>query len=229
MDATETGESFDPRIRGLSPLGATLRCQALRVVASALVASVVVFALATDPAFLSPTTGLRLDVLSATSSDLLVRVELAALVGVLAGGVHLVSLTARDPRVSLRAAAPHLAASGVLFFAGVGLAWLITPSLVDMLAGADRIALSARQAVLELELFFPVAVGLGAAIPPLLVGLVRANALWSRLGGRTSGPALLFVVWFAAFFSPPDPTTFALYAAPPLAGVAVAVAWVDFV
>ncbi|SEL49491.1 twin-arginine translocase subunit TatC [Haloferax larsenii] len=227
MDATETGESFDPRGRGLSPLAATLRCRAPDVAVSSLVASAVVFALVSGPGYLSPTAELGREVLGA-SSDLLVRGELAALVGVFTGGAHLVSLTGRDSSVSLRTAVPHLVAAAALFVAGVGLAWLTTPTLVDILAGADRLALSDRQAVLELELFFPVAVGLGAAIPPLLVGLVRANALWSRLGGRTSGVALLFIVAFAAFFSPPDPTTFALYAAPPLAGVAVAVAWVDF-
>ncbi|UVE50499.1 twin-arginine translocase subunit TatC [Haloferax larsenii] len=227
MDATETGESFDPRGRGLSPLAATLRCRALNVAVSSLVASAVVFALVSDSGHLSPTAELGRQVLG-TSSDLLVRGELAALVGVFAGGTHLVSLTGRDSSVSLRTAVPHFVAAAVLFVVSTGLAWLTTPTLLDILAGADRLTLSARQAVLELELFFPVAVGVGAATPPLLVGLVRANALWSRLGGRPSGVALLFIVAFAAFFSPPDPTTFALYAAPPLAGVGVAVAWVDF-
>ncbi|MFC7128508.1 hypothetical protein [Haloferax chudinovii] len=56
------------------------------------------------------------------------------------------------------------------------------------------------------------------------------DALSRRLAGRTRGRGLsLFcLVGFAACFSPPDSTTFALYAAPPAVGLGVAVAWVEF-
>ena len=117
--------------------------------------------------------------------------------------------------------------AGGLFLLGVGLAWHAAPPIVDVLVSAGRIPPGARQSVIELELFFPVAVGLGVATAPLLVGLVRAQALRPRLSGRVSRFVLLCIVGFAAFFSPPDPTTFALYAVPPLVGLAVAVAWVD--
>lgn len=228
MDATRTDESFDPRGQGLSPLGATLRRRAPRLVIGSLVAAVAVFAAISDPGYLAPTAGIRSDVLINQPSDLLVRLELAGLVGVLVGGIHLVSLTDRDPAVSLRSATTHFTTAGGLFLLGVGLAWHGAPTVVDIIVSAGRVAPGARQAVIELELFFPIAVGLGGATAPLLIGLVRASALRPRLGGRVSGFVLLFIVGFAAFFSPPDPTTFALYAIPPLVGLAVAVAWVDF-
>ncbi|WP_416840688.1 twin-arginine translocase subunit TatC [Haloferax sp. DFSO52] len=228
MDATRTDGSFDPRGQGLSPLGATLRRHALRLVISSLVASIAVFGFVPDPGYLAPTAGIRSDVLLSQPSDLLVRLELALLVGVLVGGIYLVSLTGRDPEVDLRVAAPHLTAAAALFLVGIALTRYVTPAVVDILVSAGRIAPGTRQAVLELELFFPVAVGVGVATAPLLVGLVRARALRSRLSGRVSGLILLFVVGFAAFFSPPDPTTFALYAIPLLVGLAVAVAWVEY-
>lgn len=227
MDATRTDESFDPRGHGLSPLGTTLRRHALRLVISCLVASVVVFVVS-DPGHLAPTAGIRSDVLLSQPSDLLVRLELAGLVGVFVGGIHLLSLTGRHPAVDLRSAVPHLVVSAVLFLLGIVLTRYVTPAIVDILVSAGRIVPGVRRAVIELELFFPVAVGLGAATASLLVGLIRARALRPRVGDRVSGFVLLFIVGFAAFFSPPDPTTFALYAMPPLVGLAVAVAWVDF-
>ncbi|AHZ23502.1 hypothetical protein E6P09_14570 [Haloferax mediterranei ATCC 33500] len=228
MDTTGVVEPFDPRGYGLSPLAATLRCRAPRLIAGSLLVAVVVFFAARDPGYLSPTAGLRTDVFASGSPDLLVRLELAGLVGALVGGTHLVLLTGRDAAVDLRSAAKYLISAAAAFIIGVGLTWFVAPSVVDLLISTDRLASGSRQAILELELFLPVAGGLGMATAPLLVGLARSGALPSRLGERTKGMALLLTVAFAAFFSPPDPTTFALYAMPPLAGVAVAVAWIDF-
>ncbi|ELZ96771.1 hypothetical protein C440_03318 [Haloferax mucosum ATCC BAA-1512] len=228
MDATGVVESADPRRHGLSPLGATLRCRVRRLTVSSLLVAVVVFAVVRDPSTLSPTAGIRTDALAVQSPVFLVRLELTALAGALGGGAHLVLLTGRDAAVTLRAAARHLVAAAVAFAICGALTWLAAPSVGGVLTSAGWVTFGSPRAVLEFELFFPVVVGLGAATAPLLVGFGRAGALPNRLGERTKGVALLFTVAFAAFFSPPDPATFALYAMPPLTGLAVAIAWTEF-
>jgi len=228
MDPAETVGAFDPRRRGLSPLGATARRHARRLVITALLTAVVVVAAVRDPGLLSPTAGVSTTVVGVGGPNFLVRLELGALAGALATGVSLVALVDRDPAVDLRAASGWLALAAAGFLVGTVAARQFAPGLVDVLVGWGRVAADSRQSALELELFFPVAVGGGAAVAPLLLGLRRAGALSRRLAGRTRGLSLLCLVAFAACFSPPDSTTFALYATPPAVGLGVAVAWAEF-
>ncbi|RDZ63590.1 hypothetical protein C5B90_10660 [Haloferax sp. Atlit-12N] len=240
MDSTETVDALDPRRHGLSPLGATARRHARRLVAIGLSTAGFVFAIVRDPGLLSPTAGVSptagasptpgvsTAVVGVGDPTVLVRLELGVLAGALAAGASLVFLADRDPTVDLRAASGWFALAAAGFLVGTVAARQFAPPLADLLVEWGRVAAGSRQSALELELFFPVAVGGGAAVAPLLLGLRRAGALSRRLAGRTRGLSLLCLVAFAACFSPPDSTTFALYAAPPAVGLGVAVAWVEF-
>ncbi|EMA04191.1 hypothetical protein [Haloferax denitrificans] len=240
MDPTETADAFDPRRRGRSPLGVTARRHARRLVVTALLTAVFVFAAVRDPGLLAPTAGVSptagisltpgvsTAVVGVGDPTFIVRLELGVLAGFLAAGVSLLPLADRDPAVDLRAASGWLALAAAGFLVGTLVARQFAPALADLLVEWGRVAADSRQSALELELFFPVAVGGGAAVAPLLLGLRRAGALSRRLAGRTRGLSLLCLVVFAACFSPPDSTTFALYAAPPAVGLGVAVAWVEF-
>ncbi|AKU08455.1 twin-arginine translocase subunit TatC [Haloferax gibbonsii] len=234
MDSAETVDTFDPRRRGLSPLGAAARRHARRLVAIGLSTVGFVFAAVRDPGILSPTAGVSpaagvsTDVVTAGGPALLVRLELGVLAGLLAAGASLVFLADRDPAVDIRAAWGWFALAAAGFLVGTAAARQVAPALFDLLVEWGRVTADSRQSALELELFFPAAVGGGAAVAPLLLGLRRAGALSRRLAGGTRGLSLLCLVAFAACFSPPDSTTFALYAAPPAVGLGVAVAWVEF-
>ncbi|MGB9956145.1 twin-arginine translocase subunit TatC [Haloferax prahovense] len=234
MDPTETVDAFDPRRRGLSPLGAAARRHARRLVAIGLSTAGFVFATARDPGLLSPaagvspTAGVSTAVVTVGDPTFLVRLELGVLAGLLAAGASLVFLADRDPAVDIRAAWGWFALAAAGFLVGTAVASQVAPALFDLLVEWGRITADSRQSALELELFFPVAVGGGAAVAPLLLGLRRAGALSRRLTGGTRGLSLLCLVAFAACFSPPDSTTFALYSVPPAVGLGVAVAWVEF-
>ncbi|WP_410766780.1 hypothetical protein [Haloferax sp. DFSO60] len=228
MDATsETVEGAAPRQSGLSPLGGTLRRHWARLAFNGLLIGFLAYYVLQDPGILSLTVGRQQDV-AFTKTDYLVRFELGLLVGILASGLHLLILTSRHPRVSFRGETTSLAAATVLAGGGLLVGRAIAPTLVSTLVAADRLAPGARQSILEPELFFPVAVALGLAAGPALVALTRSRTVAPRLSGQARGVYVLLTVVFASLCSPPDPTTFALFAVPPLAGLGVAIAWVEF-
>lgn len=157
------------------------------------------------------------------------RLEVAALVGAAAAGAALLGFASRDvPRVRLRRGAPALSLSALAFAVGAGAAHrLLVAPLAGVVSGGGSLALDPYW-LGELALFFPVAVGLGAALPPLTVGLVRARTLPRYTSDRQRGIAALPIVVFAAACSPPDLATFVIFAAPPLAGFAGGLAWCEF-
>ncbi|MFC7202391.1 twin-arginine translocase subunit TatC [Haloferax namakaokahaiae] len=228
MDATsETLDGFDPRSSGLSPLGGTLRRHWIRLAFNGVLVGFLASHILQDPGVLSLTAGRHQDV-AFTTTDYLVRLEVGLLVGAIAGGLHLLNLTSRHPDVSLWGERRSLVAAAVLAGGGLFVGRAVAPTLVSLLVATDRLAPAARQSMLELELFFPVAVAIGVAAAPTLLALSRSGAVTPRLSGQARGAFVLLTVSFAALFSPPDPATFALFAIPPFVGLGVAIWWVEF-
>jgi hypothetical protein len=166
--------------------------------------------------------------------QLRLALEVGALAGFGAAGVATLGFTASDDRVDLRRGAPVAALGALAGVVAAAVGWVVlTPALVDAFAsGATSagVAPSTDAAWLaEVGLFVPVALALGAALPSFVVAAARSGLVSARLGGRQRGYAVLAVAVFASLFSPPDPATFALVAAPPLGGFGLGVAWLELV
>lgn len=163
-------------------------------------------------------------------TNLRLVLEVGALSGAVATGLVLVASVARDPRVSLSHGRRHAAFAALAFVAAAACGRFSLPAVVDAVgpfAAASGPALDASWFA-EVWLFFPVALGFAAAAPFLLVGVVRAGVVGRFISTRQRGYVALAVVTYAACFSPPDGVTFAAFAAPPLAGFAAGLAWLEF-
>lgn len=161
-------------------------------------------------------------------TDLLVQIEVALLFGAVAAGGALLVLADRDvPGVRVRRGGSALALSAAAFAGGaVATHRAFVNPLFEL--PALRAAVVDPYRLGELALFFPVAVGIGVALPPLIAGLVRARAIPRYTSDRQRGLAALCVFVFAAVYSPPDLVTFAAFASPPFAGLAAGLAWCEF-
>ena len=224
----------DPARVGRSPLGAAAWVRAPVLLASGGLVTILTLAVLVifrvDPLALAPQT--RVDVLAYRPplDDLRLVSELSLLCGVaVTGGLTLWFAVRDEARLQIRPARGAFALAVVGCVGGflVGRA-LLFPYVLDAAALWTETTVLNPYWVAEVGLFFPVAVGLGGATGPLLVGLARSGALSSRLGGRTRGFAVLGVLVFAAGWSPPDPATCVLFAAPSLLGLGGAVVWLEF-
>ena len=226
-----------PTAGGGTPLSHTAWRRRRRISAVALAASLLAFAAlrATNTlphrvagALLPGAAELGALLVQVSLTDLVVQLEVAALIGAVAAGASLLFLADRDvPGVRARRGVPALSLAAATFVGGAA----ATHQLLVMPLFASP---TPRTTVVdpywlgELALFFPVAVGLGAALPSLIVGLVRARTIPRYTSDRQRGVAALCVFAFAAIYSPPDLMTFAVFAAPPLVGLAVGLAWCEF-
>ncbi|MFC6725933.1 twin-arginine translocase subunit TatC, partial [Halobium palmae] len=141
-----------------------------------------------------------------------------------------------DRRVSLRRGRTAFAFGGAGLLVGSVLGRLVVlPVYLSLLrdhvaaspTDATPVAVSLRW-LAELGLFVPVGVGLGVALPFLLVGAVRSGLAPRYTSDRTRGFVALTLVTFAAVYSPPDLPSFALLAVPSFVGFAVGIAWLEF-
>lgn len=129
-------------------------------------------------------------------------------------------------RGARRAVVGPLIVASLLFVADVGLSLTVFVPLLGELLASDALVSGFRpnyHAVwsAELVVFLPVVVGVALALPALLTAGVRGGVVHPRTLGSRWPVALLGAVLVAAFFSPPDSLTFALYAGLLLVGYGV--------
>jgi Sec-independent protein secretion pathway component TatC len=116
------------------------------------------------------------------------------------------------------------------FLAGVVATHSVLPALLALRAAGGGTSLAATvgpTGVVELALFLPIAVGVGAAFPVSLVGAVRTGAIPRYTSTRQRGVVALAFVTVAATHSPPDLTTFGLVALPLFVGFGTGLAWLE--
>jgi hypothetical protein len=243
--SSTTVSGGDPRRRGRSPFGATLRGRARELLVACLLGTLATYALLAAlgaPALEAaiPHGALRGDgptpaviVGSPTTSHLL-RAECALLGGVALSLAAAVGYAGHDDdRVDLsRCVGPLVVAAGLFVAGAVVGRLLVVPASVDLLlsgfgSGSGRRTVADARWLAELGLFVPASVGVGAALPALVVGAVRGRLLPRYTGSRARGLAALALLAFASVYSPPDLPTFALVAAPPFAGFAAGIAWLE--
>jgi Sec-independent protein secretion pathway component TatC len=218
-----------------SPLGDALRRRrrslALVFAVTTLLASAVVHRF--DLVALSAQATVTGDVVSGARLDTFSTLRLALEAGLLCGlastALVTTALLTRDRRVRLSRGVPQLLLGVVGFLGGASVARLALPFVLafDGPAGGTIAATVDPVGVVELALFFPVAVGVGVALPALLVAAVRAGAVPRYTSTRQRGYATLAFVTLAATHSPADLTTFGLFALPPFAGFGVGLAWLE--
>jgi Sec-independent protein secretion pathway component TatC len=190
-------------------------------VATAVVASTVDFVAAvpyTAVATLDPLTSARL------------AVEVGLVVGLASTTVATACVVASHPRVRVGRAVPLVLVAPVGFVTGVAAGHAVLPALFALRPAGSVTSLAAvvgPAGVVELALFFPVAVGVGAALPAVSVAAVRAGAVPRYTSTRQRGVVALAFVTVAATHSPPDLTTFGLVALPLFVGFGTGLAWLE--
>lgn len=218
----------------LPPLGTALRRR--RPVVAAFVTGTVISALAALAvldtvdlaAWIAATGGVEH---VGTLSTLRLTIEVGVLGGLAASAFVVVCLLTRDDRVRPGPAVVPLSIAVGGFVVGALLAVGVLPALFGLRTAATGVPLASAvdpTGVAELVCFFPVSVGIGVALPAMLVAGVRAGAVSRYVSTRQRGLVALLVVTLAATHSPADLPTFALVAAPPLAGFGVGLAWLEF-
>lgn len=162
-------------------------------------------------------------------STLRLALEAGLLCGLASTALVAIGVLARDRRVRLSRGVPHLLLAGVGFLGGAAVARLVLPLVFafESPAGQSLAAAVAPAGVVELALFFPVAVGVGVALPALLIAAVRAGTVPRYTSTRQRGYAALAFVTLAATHSPADLTTFGLFALPPFVGFGIGLAWLE--
>lgn len=223
-----TADGFDGTADG--PLWASARRHLRALLAVFLLVSAVVTALAAafDLTAVVPSSVLPVGLSPRPQSEFRLAVEVGTLAGAFAAAVVLVGAVGRDARVSLSRGRRQAAVAPVAFAVAAVCGRVALPHVVGAVASASgRPVLDAYWAA-EVWLFFPVALGAAAATPFLLAAAVRAGVVGRYTSTRQRGYAALAFVAFAACYSPPDGATFVLFAAPPFAGLAAGVAWLEF-
>ncbi|AUV82646.1 preprotein translocase subunit TatC [Salinigranum rubrum] len=224
-----------PLGRRRSPLGTALRSRPRRLVAVfvlGLLLTTGCVALVAATVDLSPWLGSVSEADPTGSlSTLRLALEAGLLGGLAATALAVTARLVRDRRVRPARAVGPLAAAGCGFVSGVLVAVAVLPALLTLRTGATGVPLGSAvdpTGVAELVCFFPLGVGVGTALPGLLVAAVRAGAVPRYTSTRQRGFVALAVVTLAATHSPADLPTFALLAAPPLGGFGLGVAWLEF-
>ncbi|WP_380678029.1 hypothetical protein [Salinigranum sp. GCM10025319] len=216
-----------------SPLGDSLRRRrrslALVFVLTTLLASILVARVDLVALSATATSAGGVDAGSGALPTLRLALEAGLLCGLASTALVVVGVLARNPRVRLFRGLPHLSLAVVGCLGGAVLARLSLPFVLalDGPAGGTLATAVAPVGVVELALFFPVAVGVGVALPALLVAAVRAGAVPRYTSTRQRGYPVLVFVTLAATHSPADITTFGLFALPLFVGFGVGLAWLE--
>lgn len=222
-------------VRPSTPLAAVVRADARRLLATGLVVTALV-------ALLGQLVGvdhrlLATPVVDSTVETLLyarpvadgrLRLQLGALAGLAAVGVEATRLARTHDRVDLRRATRHLTFAVVAAPVGLAVGYVAVPLALDGLATVGAtVPLADPYWVGEFALGLAVAGAGGLALPPLVVGAARAGVVARFSTGRQRGLATLGLVTVAAVYSPPDPASFAVVAAPLFLGLGAGLAFLE--
>jgi hypothetical protein len=217
--------AFDPPGRHASPVATALhrRSRTLVVVGSlsTLLATAVLVWTVPAVVSLSVPRGLPGVAELGPLATLRLAVGGGSLAGLSAAVLVIMHSFASDPRVRLSHGVSLLPAAVVAFCAGVAVAYSVVPSMLVLTLARGRSLVDALDpvGVVEFACFFPLVVGVGAALPVLLVAAVRVGAMPRYTSTRQRGLATLAVAAAAAAYSPPDLVTFGLFAAPLVTGL----------
>jgi Sec-independent protein secretion pathway component TatC len=163
---------------------------------------------------------------------LVVELEVAGAVGLVAAAVATLACAARDhPDVSLRDGRSAFLLAAVAAVVGAGVAHAVGVDLVSGLVASGHVrteGVGGGYWVAELAVTLPVVAGVACGTPAAVAGAARARLVSRRWRSRDRGLAVLAAISFASVYSPPDSVTFVVAGGLLLAGLSLGMALVEF-
>lgn len=163
---------------------------------------------------------------------LVLELEVAGAVGLLAAAAATVSYAARDhPDVSLRDGRGAFLLAAVAAVVGAGVGHAVGVALVSDLVTSGYVrteGVGGRYWLAELAVTLPVVAGVACGTPAAVAGAARARLVSRRWRSRDRGLAVLAAISLASVYSPPDSVTFVVAGGLLLAGLSLGIGLVEF-